>query len=985
AIREKALGPEHPDVAQSLNNLAELYRVQGHYAQAEPLYKRSLAIREKALGPEHPEVALNLNDLAVLYKTQGQYAQAELLYKRSLAIYEKALGPEHPNVAASLKNVADLYSTQGQYAQAEPLYKRSLAIWEKALGPEHPDVATSLNNLAELYRTQGHYAQAELLYKRSLGIWEKALGPEHPDVAQSLNNLASLYNNQGHYAQAEPLHKRSLGIWEKALGPEHPNVAISLNNLAVLYQVQGHYSQAEPFFKRSLGIWEKALGPEHPDVAQSLNNLALLYYTQGQYAQAEPLYKRSLAIKEKALGPEHSDVALSLNNLAELYRTQGQYAQAEPLYKRSLAIWEKALGLEHPNVAQSLNNLAGLYDTQGQYAQAEPLYKRALAIREKALGPEHPDVATSLNNLAVLYQAQGQYQKALPLFKRGFRATNFFLERVIWGAGDKTRQSYMRQEDNTINTYLSLLSAMDNDETANEASFYSLSRKGFLLRIASEVNAIARSGEHPALKEKAEALGTLRKALAQLLFSGSDQKNRIATLNKAVYDLESDLGSKVQALGRAKAEVNPDKVLKALQPGQVLVDLLVFHERDLKSLEYKNWQIIAIVTDPQGEPKIRMVKIGAMDPLAEQIKSYREAMEEFNAGKSMDMLAKKIYASLWKPLQSLLENKETVYLIPDGVLHLLPFKALMDEQGRYLGQTTRLVTLSSARDVVLPPLTGDATAPIVVAGPDYSVGLTTEKASANRGTRTGGIRLSDIYFAPLPGALTEGKTIAEKMGQQGTEPVLMTKAEATEKRVSGVKAPRILHLATHGFFLDTMVKESEDDTVPLPEEKGRSAVPMMESIDRGKKPQGGLVSVDTMSRAGLAFAGANAGVQGIGNAEGTDGILTAGEAVNLDLGGTDLVMLSACQTGVGDVRNGEGVYGLQRAFQEAGAKAVLSTLWSISDGGSMVFMNAFYDRFLKGMPPQKALQETQDEFIKSEKWHHPYFWAPFVMVGKGGE
>jgi tetratricopeptide (TPR) repeat protein len=287
-----------------LNNLARLYETQGRYADAVPLYKRSLAIFEKALGPDHPDVAQALNNLAVIYVDQGRYADAEPLYKRSLAIIEKALGPNHPEVAQSLNNLAGLYEGQGRYADAETLLKRSLAIGEKALGPDHPDVATKLNNLAVIYVDQGRYADAEPLYKRSLAIREKALGPNHPEVARSLNNLAALYERQGRYADAEPL---------------------------------GRYADAEPLYKRSLAITEKALGPNHRDVALSLSNLALLYANQGRYADAEPLYERSLAITEKALGPNHRDVALSLSNLALLYGIQGRYADAYSYIQRTFA------------------------------------------------------------------------------------------------------------------------------------------------------------------------------------------------------------------------------------------------------------------------------------------------------------------------------------------------------------------------------------------------------------------------------------------------------------------------------------------------------------------------------------------------------------------------------------------------------------------------------------------------------------------------
>jgi tetratricopeptide (TPR) repeat protein/CHAT domain-containing protein len=418
ALTEKAYGPNHPNVATALNNLASLYGTQGRYAEAEPLYKRALAVREKALGPAHLAVAHSLYNLAGLYRNLGRYGEAEPLYKRALSIREKALGAEHSDVGQSLDGLALVYQDQARYAEAEPLYKRALAIREKALGRDHTEVGISLNNLAELYRTQGRYAEAEPLFKRSLAIYEKALGPSHPNVGTLLSNLALLYYIQGRYPEAEPLYKRDLAITEKARGPDHPDVGNSLNNLAVLYQAQGRYAEAEPLYKRALAISEKALGPDHSDVAVRINSLAGFYQAQGSYAEAEPLYKRALAVRERALGPNHPDVSNSLNSLAELYRIQGRYAEAEPLLKRSLAIHEKAFGPDHPDVAARLNNLALLYDSQGRYREAEPLYKRGLAIREKSLGPNHPAVGTSLNNLAALYDIQGRYAEAEPLFKR---------------------------------------------------------------------------------------------------------------------------------------------------------------------------------------------------------------------------------------------------------------------------------------------------------------------------------------------------------------------------------------------------------------------------------------------------------------------------------------------------------------------------------------------------------------------------------------
>jgi tetratricopeptide (TPR) repeat protein len=311
-------------------------------------------------GFEFAEAGRLLNQTGYYLRQRGWYAEAEPLYTRSLAIREKALGGEHLDTATSLNSLAVLYSEQGKYAEAEPLYKRSLAIREKALGREHPEIAGSLNNLASLYKAHGEYGKAEPLYKRSLAIREKTLGREHRETAIGLNSLALLYNAQGKYDAAEPMHKRALAIQEKVLGREHPDTALSLNSLAELYGAQGKYDAAEPLLKRALAIRETRLGEEHPDTATSLNNLGELYRKQGKDAEAETLLERALAIFEKALGEEHHLTATSLNNVALLYFAHGKYGKAFPLLERALAIFEKTLGGEHPNTRTVARNLAVL-------------------------------------------------------------------------------------------------------------------------------------------------------------------------------------------------------------------------------------------------------------------------------------------------------------------------------------------------------------------------------------------------------------------------------------------------------------------------------------------------------------------------------------------------------------------------------------------------------------------------------------------------
>ena len=329
----------------------------GEYGQARPLLERALAIRERVLGPEHPDTAADLSNLAALLQAQGDYGAARPLYERALTIAERVLGPEHPNTAAGLNNLAFLLRAQGDYDAARPLYERALTIAERVLGSEHPDTARSLSNLAALLKAQGDYG-ARPLYERALAIRERVFGSEHPDTAAGLSNLALLLQAQGDYDAARPLYERALAIRERVLGSEHPNTARSLSNLAGLLQAQGDYGAARLLYERALAIRERVLGSEHPDTAAGLNNLAALLQAQGDYGAARPLYERALTIAERVLGSEHPNTAAGLNNLAGLLQAQGDYDAAHLLVSRVLAIAERVLGANHPSTQIYRANLA---------------------------------------------------------------------------------------------------------------------------------------------------------------------------------------------------------------------------------------------------------------------------------------------------------------------------------------------------------------------------------------------------------------------------------------------------------------------------------------------------------------------------------------------------------------------------------------------------------------------------------------------------
>ncbi len=1087
ALSIEVFGEKHPTSISIHSSLASLYSSQGRYTEAEPFFKKALKLSTTVLGEKHPDTLLTLNNLAGLYRSQGQYAEAESLIKKALKLRIEALGENHPHVLVTLNGLAMLYGSQGRYAEAESLYEKVLKLSTAVLGEKHPNTLGYLNNLAVLYLFQGRYAEAEPLYQKVLKLKIEVLGEKHPNTLTSLGSLAALYSSQGRYAEAEPLLQKVLKLKIEVLGEKHPDTLGSMNGLAVLYWSQGRYAEAEPLLQKVLKLSTEVLGEKHPNALLSLNNLAGLYSSQGRYADAEPLIKKALKLRTEVLGEKHPDTLFALNSLASLYDSQGRYAEAEPLLKIALKLRIEVLGERHPDTLLSLNNLAELYNSQDRYTESEPLHQKALKLSTEVLGKRHPNTSTTLSNLAWLYQKQAQLERAEPLWQLYLRQKNQFLESVLWGAGEATRQSYLKQEEPYKNNLLSFYLHRNSREMSEEAFYFSLTRKGLLLRIAAEINAVARSGSHPQLAEKALKLQQKKQELSNLTLSGPGDKapenhqQHLKQLESEIYNLEAALGRDVQQLSRAKTEVTPQTVIKALQSNEVLIDFLAFKQVDLKKKKVKKDHLIALLVDKTSKQPIRVIDLGDLNPVSDLVKQYREQLKNPDDFSSEDLklTSQELYQKLWQPLSAKLEGKKRVYLVPDGVLHLLPFSTLQDQKGRYLSELKELVVLSSGRDLVVPLSTGELKEPAVLSSPYFDPSQKKEYASVrSKQKRTVGTRVGDLYFTPLPGTAIEGDQITKMWQKKGSKPTTFAYETATEQNLKTVTAPKVLHLATHGFFLDAVPTKknagkdlkratlipvaiettasqsavhstktatgviitevfpgnqgesvglmvgdkiiqyagetirSRKDLVKLSQgmkgykeievvflrknrkkkvvlEGGTIGVSITNASDYGSKKQALTIrpksykkEENPLLRSGLALTGANEGVKANFSSKEDDGIFTAMEALGLDLNGTELVVLSACETGVGSIKQGEGVYGLRRAFQEAGAHAVLSTLWTISDEGTQVFMEKFYTRFLNGEKPQTALRNTQLEFMHSEDWSHPFYWAPFVMVGK---
>ncbi|MFM6321643.1 MAG: CHAT domain-containing tetratricopeptide repeat protein [Microcystis panniformis] len=801
----------------------------------------------------------------------------------------------------------------------------------------------------QLYQ-QGKYNEAIPLAEQALAIYKQQLGDNHPDTAASLNNLAGLYYSQGRYSEAEPLYKQALAIKKQQLGDNHTATAISLNNLAELYRVQGRYSEADPLYKEALSIRKQQLGDNHPDTAQSLNNLAALYESQGRYSDAEPLYKQALAIHKQQLGDNHPNTATSLNNLAELYRVQGRYSEAEPLYKEALSIWEQQLGDNHPLTALSLNNLAELYRVQGRYSEAEPLYHRSLAIFKQQLGDKHPKAGTSLNNLSVFYQSQDDIPQAINYRTQALAVEEYNLSENLYMGDDKQKQDYMATVLGTTNGVISLnlQAAPNNPEATRLALKTILERKGRILDVSTNSLQILRQRTDDLESQQLlTQLIEVRTQLSNLTFKKPDDfpspeiyRQQLNEVTAKAKEIEDKIGRRSAEFRSLSQPITLEGIQKLIPADAALVEIVRYRPFNPKAPEnqrFGNPRYAVYILYPNGDIKAK--DLGEAKPIDDKLIYFRDNLADVDKVTGIPQTpipqlkesARQLDETLMQPIRQLLGNTKTILLSPDAALNLIPFEALVDENNQYLVENYHITYLTSGRDLLrLKDKFASQQSPLIVADPFY--GKAGEKVALTRS-----IDRSEFTFPGLPGTEEEAKAIKNILRQA----TVLTGYKATENAVKQVKKPNILHIATHGFF----------------------------------KPESNVLE-NPLLHSGLVLAGVT-----IGQSAGDDGFLTALETTNLNLVGTKLVVLSACDTGKGDIKIGQGVYGLRRALVIAGSESQLISLWKVSDDATKDLMVAYYGRLQKGEGRSEALRQIQLGMLKGEKQKHPFYWASFIPSG----
>ena len=1010
-IKTKILGEDHISLTKGYSHLGRLYFKIASYPNALKLYQKAMAITKKSNNKNDIKTAESYNSIGLIYKRMGNYQESLKYYRKALTIIKKIVGNKHINTAIGYNNLAMLYEQTGEYAEALKYAKKALAIKEKILNIKDPSLHTAYSNLGTLYKALGEYRKSLKYYTKALTIQIDVFGGDHVDTATSYGQIGMLYDIMGNYKDALQYTQKALTITKRIMGEYSPSTVTSYGNLAYVYYDIGNFPMALKYHKKALTSTEKVLGKEHIETAKSCNNVGFIYYNMGDYDMALEHYQKTLSIKEKVLGAKHISTAISYNNIGSLYHKIKMYSKALEYYQKALTVREEILGKLHTATAESYNNMGAISKDMKHYSKALNYYQNALSIQKKVLPKEHPSLATTYNNLGLLYQASSKPLKALEYLHKALAirekilGNKHFLTALSYNSLSSTYYSthnypksyhYARLAfDNFLfnrEKVFTILDAKQKEKyltsTAGYISSLLLSTYQYIYQLnkdnnTQEIRNILNSGANAWLNYKGSIFDS-ENTIAMLYSSTKDKK-----IKAKIDDLVSSkryLAKLYQSLPKPKERESWKNNIKKTEEkiarltNEISSKATSFKEQQrLKSITYKD------ITShlKKDELYIDYAKVGkyyylfSLDKkdtisftqisykntrkIDNLVKIFREDIDTILKGKNLtDEKLKRLTESskeklfqLYKlvikqPLAKQLKTKNSLIISPDGGLKLLPFETLFNkENSKYLIEEKEIRYIPSGKELVrLYKYSKDKVnkkqSAVIFANPNFDTKITSaskeEIAITPNTSRSGIIKsLFRMRFSPLPGTKAEAEAIKETLKKNTVSEYQESKA--TESTLMKVKEPKILHIATHGFFIN-------DTTIPNP-----------------------------MLKSGIALAGANASViKGK-----SDGVVTALKLSGLDLKGTELVVLSACETGVVDINATDSVSGLSKAFIQAGAKNIVMSLWSVDDEATKELMISFYQEMKENKNYAKALKAAKLKMIAQGR--HPFYWAAFVVSG----
>jgi CHAT domain-containing protein len=734
----------------------------------------------------------------------------------------------------------------------------------------------------------------------------------------------------------------------------------------------------------ALSLWIPA-GPAslaEEDDPNALNQQVSQLIEQRKYQEAIPIAERAVEVARRARGPEDAETADSLNNLGVLFQRIGDYSKAEPLLQEALRTRQNVLGSEHPDTAESLNDLGELYLAMGEYAKGEPLFQEALRIWQKVLGPEHPYTALSLNNFALLEFDLGQIDEATALARQASAAQLRILSKIFSFTSEQQRLAYL----DIFDPY-SLFTLLKGTEADLAAAV--LRYKGVVLDSIVEDRLLAEASQGSQDQKLVDQLNLDKSQLGQLLLQpaqklSAETNQRIEALEGEVERIEGQLAQHVAGLGKARHAlgVSLEQVQLNIPNDGALIEYLRYRHYLGKGQFEQRYGAIVLLS--KGAPI--WIPLSGAKEIEAALNRYDDLVRGTRDDDEMAAILQKLYQEVWEPIaQALPANLKRVIISPDGQLNFLSFATLLDGDKRFIAEKYSIQYVASGRDLLQelkPP--SDSSAAIVFAAPDFDLSSSQTVADGTSKTSIGVMRgnektyMEDLSFPPLDGTETERAKLTRVFVDWRGETISLGGKDATKEILFRIHSPYILHLATHGFF----ASEDESDTGATE----LQPVSLQTSVFKSK------FFNNPMHRSGLALAGAQTTIEAWKREEvppvENDGILTAEDVSTLDLQGTWLVTLSACDTGSGEARAGEGVLGLRRGFIQAGAQNLLMTLWPISDQVTVQIMSDFYEAAHKTGNAPEALAEVQRNWLVKVRARKGLAQAvnlagPFIMSSQG--
>ncbi len=951
---------------------------KGKYKEILVEVNSSIINFSNAIGQKNEQYAFLVNYRGVVHFYLQQFKDCEKDYLEAMDIWKQIMGVESSSYATGLNNLGYLYFRMEDFEKAENYYKQALDIRIRIEGKWTANYAWIINNLGILYYLTGRFEECQEAYEEARKIREKVFGKFHKLYAGSLNNLATLYMELGQYEAAEPLYIEALEIKEKTAGKDNIDYISNLENLAILYGNLGNLKKERKLYLQVKAIKEKLLTKDDPAYASILTNLASNSKNLGNYEEAEKLFLEAKVIKQKAFGSESSDYAYCLFNLASLYISTKQFNKGEPIILEAKGIIEKTFGKEHEDYAKCNIILSGYRIMRKDFVQAEQLLLEARDIQEKLFGKEHIHTREVLIRLARLYETMGHYEKAEELLIASFQIQKQSLNKAASFLSERELQDYINtfKIDNAwVSTFLAERSREGKDVSKLAALCYDneLYHKGFLLNTAQKLN-------NTLLIDKASVqlrntLKSIRRRLGQLYsmsITERDSAQLVDWENKA-NQIEKQLASTVNIYKDASQTVGWKDVQAKLKDGELSIEFIEYNqskEEEVDSVYYGALVVGTESTYPEFVPLFQQNQILSLMGSGEKRKlDYINQLYTYSGRGANPLKENEVSLSqlIWLPLKDKIKEAKKIYYSPIGLIHYLNLGAIAISDEEVLANQYQLVELGSTRKLVISDTTvRHFISAVLYGGIDYGTDTTTLIPNKREDVQTFAMRGTSWGF--LKWTTKEINSVNTYMLNSKLSSTLFTGIDATEKSfvnsVQSDSSPYVIHFATHGYFF-------QDANVQV----------AFNSEDETKSDPVFVVSDNPMIRSGLLFAGANISWNSRHNLRQAedDGILTAYEISQLNLSNTELVVLSACETGLGDIQGNEGVYGLQRAFKIAGARYLIMSLWQVPDKQTSLLMTTFYKKWLQEkMTIPDAFHAAQKEL--REIGLDPYQWAGFILV-----